>query len=564
MEQTQNQSGATGAHRRQIDFAPSKPLYPPLKTAASPKNPSASTHGQPEKDSPMNGVADHSSAQSSSSISPSEADRLANMVANLPSVGGNSNKSSGAPTYSRPASSHVSKPSAAPNLPPQVPPSTTPVTSAKAAINAMYAEQSKHTSATPAPSARELVNASAGQPTSPKSAASFHHGSIQRSMESTRTSASAILRMAKTEQPNLEDLQPGNSADPLTSSSAVTRGLKKVESDEIPVVRTSLKLGKSGSRQKQTAVVLPANSRMAQAARSVDAPELPARAPGRLARLIGGRRQPTNRRTLIAGNPRALASGIDDYSVPVSSSSSRLALGSGTRDPQMVPAPSSYSTSASARFRTKPRNYSVSQPQTLPVDSSYVMTAPPKLSSARASSANLGVVEDYRPPKTPPVAIGDRAPIGQIKTQRVASGHGGPATLESSFEADATAKYSFLQKAKKPADNNRYALGGGSPFLKSVSVEKRPLSDNAKPYDYSVRTSEKTGVKSGSKLSKKNVYSKKKSPKPDLGPRQDLPTRPTVIIPASRRSKLPLFFLLLFTILLGAVVGAAVYLCFFQ
>lgn len=562
MEQAQNQSGVTGAHRRQIDFAPSKPLYPPLRTSNS-KNSSASTHVQPEKTPSTSGTANNSSAQSSSSISPSEADRLANMVANLPSVGGSSNKSSGTPTHARPANSHAPQSSVTPTSSPYVLP-TTPVTSAKAAINAMYAEQTKHASAAPAPSARELVNASAGQPTSPKSAASFHHGSIQRSMESTRTSASAILKMAKTEQPNLEDLQPGNSADPLTSSSAVTRGLKKVESDEIPVVRTSLKLGKSGSRQKQTAVVLPANSRMAQAARSVEAPELPTRSPGRLARLIGGRRQPTNRRTITAGNSRAIASGIDNYSVPVPSSSSQLALGSGVRDPQMVPAPANYATSNSTRFRTKPRNYSVSQPQTLSVDSSYVMTTPPKLSSARTASANLGVVEDYHPPKAPAIAIGDRAPIGQIKTQRVASGHGGPAPLDSSFEADATAKYSFLQKAKKPTDNNRYALGGQSPFLKSVSVEKRPLSDNAKPYDYSVRTSEKTGVKPGSKLSKKNVYSKKKSPKPDLGPRQDLPTRPTVIIPASRRSKLPLFFLLLFTILLGAVVGAAVYLCFFQ
>lgn len=67
--------------------------------------------------------------------------------------------------------------------------------------------------------------------------------------------------------------------------------------------------------------------------------------------------------------------------------------------------------------------------------------------------------------------------------------------------------------------------------------------------------------KSG-KSGRKNIYAKKNKSKTDT--RQDLPQRPTVIVPASRRSKVPLFFLILFTIILGAVVGAAAYLCFFQ
>ena len=537
MDGAGNQSGTTGAHRRQIDFAPSKPLYPPLKTSDSAH--SSANHSN---------AASSPSAQPTGQISSSEADHLAHMVANLPSVGGNP---------------HKTPPTQPPHPNPTAPTSSgTPVTSAKAAINAMYAERAKHSSTALAPSARELVNASAGfnQLGSPKSAASFHHGSIQRSMESTRTSASAILKMAKAESPEPEDLHALGSADPLTSASAVTRGLKKVDSDEVPVVRTSLKLGTSKTRQpKQTAVVLPANSRMAQAARSVDAPELPARVPNRIARLIGGRRQPMNRPTLGSGRPRTLASGAR----PSNSPSQPYALGSGSRDPQMVT--SFPQSDSSARFRSKPKGYSVSHPKTAPADETYIVTTPPKITPSRPRDTHLGVVEDYRPSRTP-TPLGDKASSSETRTaQRIAAGQGGPAySNDRSFQADATAKYSFLEKPKKSVDNNRYALGGQSPFLKSVSVEKRPLSNNAKPYDYSVRTSEKTGTKSGAKLSKKNIYPKKSLAKTSVSPRLELPTRPTVIIPASRRSKLPLFFLLLFTILLGVVVGAAVYLCFFQ
>ena len=73
---------------------------------------------------------------------------------------------------------------------PQPQPQPTPVTSAKAAINAMYAEQAKHPQPPIVMSAREAVNAAAGQAGAQqtKSAANLHHGSIQRSMESTRTS----------------------------------------------------------------------------------------------------------------------------------------------------------------------------------------------------------------------------------------------------------------------------------------------------------------------------------------------------------------------------------------
>lgn len=55
-----------------------------------------------------------------------------------------------------------------------------PVTSAKAAINAMFAEQAKTPQAVSTPSAREIVNASSQASQRAKSAANLHHGSIQK------------------------------------------------------------------------------------------------------------------------------------------------------------------------------------------------------------------------------------------------------------------------------------------------------------------------------------------------------------------------------------------------
>ena len=96
-------------------------------------------------------------------------------------------------------------------------------------------------------------------------------------------------------------------------------------------------------------------------------------------------------------------------------------------------------------------------------------------------------------------------------------------------------------------NNTRYALGERSPFfLQSVSVEKRPLS---------------SGRPSARTTARKNVYPKKPTPKPEKAPKPELPT---IIVPDSHRSKAPLIALIIFTILLGALVGAAAYLFFFQ
>lgn len=471
-----------------------------------------------------------------------------------------------------------------------------PVTSAKAAINAMYAEHAHRTEPVLAPSAREAVNAAASQGAgrNAKSASNLHHGSIQKNIEknidTSRTSAAALLTRAKSPKPSTKETNAANSYDPLASRlSSVKPALKASKApdkQEIPVIRTSLKLG-SSAKPKPKPVILPPNARMAKSARPVsnlrsktgiitrrpsDVQIIQPNSinPSTAKRLSGGAKQ------LATGDVNALEVQIlpSKKSLPVKapaqvvksapSAPARVPRPAGpVRDPQMVggaprratkpgsaplwPAAAATALSPKPKFRPAPKGYASATPTGIPANSSYVMATPPKINFARHSvpEADFGVVEDYHPSSTP-------EPLGD----KVAS----PAKSKESKEvkADNTSNYSFSLK-KKPADNNRYALGGQSPFLKSVSVEKRPLSDNSAPGR--TKIARPVIEDKPTKASRKNVYAKKKS-KSEV--RQELPQRPTVIVPASRRSKVPLFFLILFTIILGAVVGAAAYLCFFQ
>lgn len=507
----------------------------------------------------------------------------------------------------------------------------TPVMSAKAAINAMYANQSSQPHPEIVMSAREAVNAAARQDgvQHTKSASNLHHGSIQRSMESTRTSASALLRRATDE--TKVDTHAG-SLDPLVKAQP-TSAIKRSER-EIPVVRTSLKLG-TAARPKPTPVVLPPNARMAQVARPVknlaDTPAPKSKSNKLVKFLRRGTLDTgvTKTRSISQGAPiKALSSGrsgvavSDENALTVkiipSSPAPKPAASrpaaqrrkvSASRDPQMRAgarrsqshAQNLASTAASAevlnvapsrRFRTKPKGFSTAKPTALPTDNSYIMAEPPKLSTKRQPAPpeeadlidDLGVVESYHSANANqtsqtaqgykgieyrPQPAGDHAPTGSIKAQTVASGH--VAAIQDglsatpTIKADNTSDYSFSQKKAEP-DNNRYSLGGESPFLRSVNVEKRPLSNSPKKLSPKVERRSTVGSteiakKSTLKPGRKNQYPKGKAMST---PRQDLPTRPTVIVPSNRRSKAPLFFLVLITIILGAAVGAAVYLCFFQ
>lgn len=526
--------------------------------------------------------------------------------------------------------------------------STKAVTSAKAAINAMYAKQASQPQTTElVPSARAAVNAAASQATTRdyRSAANLHHGSIQRSMESTRTSASALLKMAKSTPKAPQSIK--NSTDPLakpveyTGNNSAHSGSKH----EIPVVRTSLKLG-AAARPKRNPVILPPNSRMARHATSVDRPSSrgSTSSMSKLAQLLSkNNAAKLTPKTLGSSVNRALGSGtttsgavsagrgamsgdVTTRGLSMSGVSKAVRPQGQVRDPQMLgggaarparvladertvsaasgkQAPTSQiaeadldtmvavhtgaSPAANKRFRTAPRGYATARAAAVPADKSYVMTTPPKLSAKKSPTPppELGKIEPYRPSSVPS-PIGDHTPIGRIAAREYGAGHGGAAPSEyGTIKADNKSNYSFSKNAEA-GDPSRYTLGGQSPFLKSVNVEKRPLSSNAKSSetfaglpalaDANPTKAAKSGKAKPAKApkapktpkaSRKNRYSKDSYAQTTPGlnaANYSAPSRPTVIIPSSRRSKVPLFFLILLTIILGAAVGAASYLCFFQ
>lgn len=184
-----------------------------------------------------------------------------------------------------------------------------------------------------------------------------------------------------------------------------------------------------------------------------------------------------------------------------------------------------------------------------------------KAALAGKTVGDLGVIEDYAPAE------------GRAKGRET----------EAVGSVGLSARDPKNPKAHK-AEDSRRTLGKQSPFfLKSVNVEKRPLShDNAgipaspRSVTSSAPVSPEKPVKLGTvrTVSRRSTFSKAPKPPKEKHRKKDkqqekegnlaLPDRPTVIVPASHRSNAPLFFLLILTILLGAAVGAAAYLCFFQ
>ncbi len=115
-----------------------------------------------------------------------------------------------------------------------------------------------------------------------------------------------------------------------------------------------------------------------------------------------------------------------------------------------------------------------------------------------------------------------------------------------------------IAKAKAEApDGNMYTLGGRSPFLTSVHVEKRPLSQYVPSNMTSLETMAETPVKNvyRAKLKKTLEDDAKEIHRQTLivSPPMDSKTRSTALV-----------FAILLTVLLGAGVGALVYLVFFQ
>lgn len=458
--------------------------------------------------------------------------------------------------------------------------SATPVTSAKAAINARFANQTQTSSAPRmVTSAREAVNTAANAPGSPKSAAHLHHGSIQdnMNMRSVRTSASAILQRTSSAPKPPRIIESKNSYDPLAhvpsaaqQSSARLRPAQDISS---PVVKTSLQLNRN-MRPKQSPVILPADSakgtkRLSSllAAQKQRATTRPAPNPAYRGASAMRDSQMTNRRTYSAQDfARQQAIKVAQNAKMADIIDSKLGAPGRRIEPIVVEdadkprTPSHESIVANDINRIAEATIAERVPQSLEVK----RVTPETQMRGRRQPSELGVVEDHADYTARPRPSG-RSVTAQMVESRVAPG-------SHNFQADNNPTYSFsrpkgqdsrIQSSDKRGKNdnkskssgkNRYSATEKSPFLKSVQVDKRPLSDSSIPPQPTVIN---TGLTSRSERKKEVKRVKAKQ-------QQNLPSRPTVIIPASRRSRAPLFFLILLTVILGAIVGTATYFFFFN
>ncbi len=462
----------------------------------------------------------------------------------------------------------------------------TPVRSAKDAINAMYAQEGgSRLSDYLATSAQEIINANGRDVKGAKSASNLHRGAIKHQVEYVQPSASGILRTAKPQKP----VTPSNvssAMDPLAQKNTITpprRPAKKpAPANAVPIVKSSLKLGP----KKVPLRMAPQN--LQNQSRRVDGINAQ-KGSTNLEKILASRKARPRANTNTNANPnpvnpqanRPVAPNAAE-AIQVMQAATAKAMGvpgpqtqpkaprphcprprgglmqdivRPSRPAQPVPNPTSTPVTPSAssttppqakqgpldsikrRFQAAPKGFAKTKPETQsagytgyediatptpkPAVEIYGMMEDEPVSAKPADG--LGVVEDYHPQ-------------GESATQKVAEGSGGAAP-----------------------DNNKYAIKGQSPFfLKSVKVEKRPLSDA--PRGKKSTASEGTLYEKPSKesLSKKNTYEKKSSPK------KAVPTKPTVIVPASRRSKAPLIMLMILTVILGAAFGAFIYLFFFK
>lgn len=508
------------------------------------------------------------------------------------------------------------------------------VTSAKDAFNARYAAQKTATAqdatTTAHPlTAREAVNAAVASQNAAradKSAAGLHRGKIQKNLESTRPSASALIKVASSPQPPARQVQAIDSFDPLAKVKSPAPLPQNNRKQEIPVVRTSLKLGEA-ARPRRPPVILPPNARMARIARPVDG-DINAIHRAKKQTLLnhnpngvqiiqpnsvnprsrqpvigdGFIRQPGKSQKALAANahnldqlnvadarntgqsnagdsrnsgqPNIKAAAIQHPESEFDGAQSiRVARISGAQQAagmRAISANTPGSTPARAkRFRSAPKNFATKHPAPVGVDKSYVMTAPPKLNLAHVGTLSQDMAE---------LGVHDEPQTGIKPTVGVAvpAQHSVTSDSELDFVDDAFDSANAARRAKSAAENkaksnrkksnNHYTADGESPFLKTVNVEKRPLSDTpVSPRVPLERPKIETRKTSRGKLKapKKNVYESQDKGRKSKNPKA-APVQPVMIIPNSRRSKAPLFFLVLITIILGAAVGAAVYLCLFQ
>lgn len=503
----------------------------------------------------------------------------------------NKNHSQNAPTQGRrmdfvpsktPAKNPVSSPAKNPARPADSP-AATPVTSAKAAINARFANRpNKPTSFQMVNSAREAVNRAATAPKSPKSAANLHHGSIQRSMESVQTSASALLpHSAKPKRQAPRIIESKNSYDPLAR--AARPPLRAPERpantprQATPVVKTSLKLNPA-ARPKQSPVILPPESR--QGTR-------------KLSSLLSAQKNRQN----IAHNPAYQGASArrdpqivarptyseQDFARRQAFETARRAkmadiidaeLGAPSRQAQPVMADEMNAQAiAVPSGRAKFEGSSPESPNPISLEEERERVVADDISRIAEATIAETVPQRLEVKREAPPARATTSATSVVTTSASFNRNSRPFTGAdlkrkispgaNNFEADNNPTYSFTRsknqtvpeaEKSRSAHKNRYSATEKSPFLKSVQVDKRPLSDSSIPPQPTVVNSNVT-----SRSDRKKEVKRAKTRQ-----QQNLPSRPTVIIPSSRRSRAPLFFLILLTVLLGAIVGTATYFFFFN
>lgn len=488
-------------------------------------------------------------------------------------------------------------------------PPVVPVRSAKEAINAMYSsENPARLSDYLGASAKEIINAthSGSEGRDTKSASSLHHASSQRKIEAARPSASAIFRAAKSEKSapvvhtslELDPHSPKISKPAPKQTPIVINSRTRAENSRLEAARpaqVSSVRPKKGQIKITTpsptsiavsaiedavASASPKAAKISKPSASVKSPKTPVPKPAQVTAS-------PRRRGVVDGFARparnTAAPAAASAQNPIKNRSPKLSKSTSVKSSNTKPGNDPYqklpTDSVKRRFRLAPKgfaankpeqarparrkfmsfsnpDYSVPIPKPTPAVEIYGMTEPDP--APERGKDGLGIVEDYRPENPANPAMNTSA-------NNDAAIHAEQSAAQASRAADKT-----VSADSRTPDNNRYALGGQSPFfLKSVSVEKRPLSDAptrradtispiyTDPGDEVPRKNVYDG-KSGSKSAKSQSAKAKKS-----NPR-DLPQRPTVIIPSSRRSHTPLFLLLILTVILGAAVGAAVYFFFFQ
>lgn len=446
-------------------------------------------------------------------------------------------------------------------------PTPQPAKSAKDAINAMYAAGAKKTGLSDylASSAKEIINSTpSAKKRDDKSAASLHRHDNRR--ESVRPSASTLLRQAAPKSPQ-KPKPIASSVDPLTSKaeiavarSVANRAKTSSASPTTAVVRTSLKLG-----PKKPPLVSRAPASSLNSARRPAGDTLHAKKQSPAIKPIP--------RATHTENPRVFQDVIRPRPQDVTKPKAR-AEKPAPKDTKARLAPAAPKTnrpldSIKNRFRPAPKGYATNDPR-----HQRPYKAEDFLNPSHSMPADAPSTE--QPDRATHIYGMIEAPREYSELPRWAKKTNDLDAATAAAQASSDSQLGVVEdygdpiahKSDQPdhPDNNRYALSSQSPFfLQNAEVDKRPLSGGP-----STREPAGTSVYAGQKLTdrpKHNRYEKK--PKPAKKPKTSTPQSSsrddlTVIIPSAHRSHIPLFFLLLITILLGVAVGALAYLFFFQ